>query len=192
MKVARGEVLVFLDSHCEVEKDWLQPLLQRVKNNKRTVASPIIDNINLINYEFEPVSTNLRGGFDWRLDFFWEYLPALDRAKKLRDPSWSVKTPAIAGGLFAIDRDWFEEIGWYDTGMNIWGGENIELSLRVWMCGGQLEIVPCSKVGHIYKQKTSYHNDDHDINSVLGCNNWRLAEVWLDQFSILHHHFGIN
>lgn len=29
--VAQGSTLTFLDSHCEVNRDWLQPLLHRVK-----------------------------------------------------------------------------------------------------------------------------------------------------------------
>lgn len=29
--VAKGTTLTFLDSHCEVNRDWLQPLLHRVK-----------------------------------------------------------------------------------------------------------------------------------------------------------------
>lgn len=29
--VAQGTTLTFLDSHCEVNRDWLQPLLHRVK-----------------------------------------------------------------------------------------------------------------------------------------------------------------
>ena len=40
--------------------------------------------------------------------------------------------------------------------LQIWGGENVEISLRMWMCGGEMEIVPCSKVGHVYKQKNVY------------------------------------
>ena len=184
-KVATGAVLVFLDSHCEVEPGWLPPLLQRIIINKKTVASPLIDNINLNTFKFEPVSTYLRGGFDWRLDFFWEWLPAADRAKKLRDPTYPVPTPAIAGGLFAIDKKWFEELGWYDEGMDVWGGENIEFSLRTWMCGGRLEIVPCSKVGHIYKKKTPYSFPGGE-QKILACNNWRAAEVWLDQYKVLH------
>lgn len=37
----------------------------------------------------------------------------------------------MAGGLFAMDREYFFEIGAYDPGMDIWGAENLEMSFRV-------------------------------------------------------------
>lgn len=45
-RVSHGDVLVFLDAHCEAVKDWLRPLLQRIKEERKAVLVPIIDVID--------------------------------------------------------------------------------------------------------------------------------------------------
>ncbi|VDQ10241.1 unnamed protein product, partial [Trichobilharzia regenti] len=99
------------------------------------------------------------GGFSWDLIFRWHHAYNASQPQPSIDPYRLIRpreTPALAGGIYAVWRDDFFHYGGYDEEMNIWGGENIELSLRTWMCHGQIEVVPCSRVGHLFRDKHPY------------------------------------
>lgn len=175
-------VLTYLDSHCECTEGWLEPLLDRIARNKTTVVCPVIDVIDDTTLEYhyrDSTSVNV-GGFDWNLQFNWHPVPTRERARH-KHTAEAVWSPTMAGGLFAIDKEFFEKLGTYDSGFDIWGGENLELSFKTWMCGGTLEIVPCSHVGHIFRKRSPYKWRT-GVN-VLKKNSVRLAEVWLDDYA---------
>uniref|UniRef100_A0A0N5AYK8 Polypeptide N-acetylgalactosaminyltransferase n=1 Tax=Syphacia muris TaxID=451379 RepID=A0A0N5AYK8_9BILA len=185
-KVSKGSVITYLDSHCECMEGWIEPLLDRIKRDPTTVVCPVIDVIddNTFEYHYSKAYFTNVGGFDWSLQFNWHAIPERDRKSRKRhiDP---VRSPTMAGGLFSIDRAYFEKLGTYDPGFDIWGGENLELSFKIWMCGGTLEIVPCSHVGHIFRKRSPYKWRT-GVN-VLKKNSVRLAEVWLDEYKYYYY-----
>ncbi|XP_077410701.1 polypeptide N-acetylgalactosaminyltransferase 11 [Vanacampus margaritifer] len=175
---ATGEVLVFLDSHCEVNQAWLQPLLAAIRAQRHTVVCPVIDIISADTLAYSP-SPVVRGGFNWGLHFKWDPVPAAQLAGP-RGAIAPIRSPTMAGGLFAMDRKYFSELGQYDAGMDIWGGENLEISFRIWMCGGQLLIIPCSRVGHIFRKRRPYGSPGGQ--DTMAHNSLRLAHVWMDDY----------
>ncbi|KAK0054056.1 polypeptide N-acetylgalactosaminyltransferase 11 [Biomphalaria pfeifferi] len=177
-KYATGEVLVFLDSHIEAGNTWLEPLLDRIAANRKTVVVPVVDTIEAETFTYRRADI-MRGGFTWSLLHNWETLP-LDVAKEVEKEANPFPSPTMPGGLFAMDRSYFYELGEYDSLMDIWGGENMEISFRIWQCGGTLEIVPCSRVGHVFRQFRPYASPSGEDTATR--NAARVAEVWLDEY----------
>jgi polypeptide N-acetylgalactosaminyltransferase len=172
-QAAKGDVLVFIDAHTEANVNWLPPLLEPISKNYRTCTVPFIDRIDNQHFEYTAMDDGRRGIFNWKLEFF--------RVPRLREDykhfSEPFKTPVMNGGLFAISAKFFWELGGYDEGLEGRGGEQFDLSFKIWQCGGTIYDVPCSHLGKIFKT-LAYQNSTHDITR----NFKRVIEVWMDEY----------
>lgn len=176
---AKGQVLTFLDAHCEANVNWLEPLLDRIRQDRTIVPVPVIDIISSTDFLYSGTPPEVIGGFSWDMQFNWHSLPLSARDKR-KDSSEPIRTPTMAGGLFSIDRKYFFESGSYDEGMEVWGGENLEMSFRIWQCGGKIEIIPCSRVGHVFRSRFPYNfpGGYHEVTVNLA----RVVHVWMDEY----------
>uniref|UniRef100_A0A8C1VAM1 Glycosyltransferase 2-like domain-containing protein n=1 Tax=Cyprinus carpio TaxID=7962 RepID=A0A8C1VAM1_CYPCA len=73
---------------------------------------------------------------------------------------------AAARGTVHSHSSYFYELGAYDPGLDVWGGENMEISFNIWMCGGEIEIIPCSRVGHIFRGDNPYNFPKNRVKTV--------------------------
>ncbi|XP_054724521.1 polypeptide N-acetylgalactosaminyltransferase 13-like isoform X2 [Uloborus diversus] len=188
---ATGDVLTFLDAHCECTIGWLEPLLYHVSKKRSRIVCPIIDVIHDETFAYTRSFELHWGAFNWELHFRWFPVGERELRKRVNDSMALFRTPVMAGGLFAIDRSYFEEIGRYDEEMDIWGGENIEMSFRVWQCGGSIEIAPCSHVGHVFRKSSPYtFPRPGGVGAVLHKNLARAATTWMDEWKSFY--FKLN
>lgn len=174
-RAASADVVAILDAHIEVHEQWAEPLLTQIKADRTVVTSPVFDRVN-----FDDLKVIRYGpaahAFDWALWCMYEGF--LDDYYKLKDDSLPGKSPSVMGILVA-DRKFLGEIGVLDEGMKVYGGENVELGIRVWTCGGSIEVVPCSKIAHIERAHKPYMPD---LAPAMKRNALRVAEIWMDEY----------
>ncbi|XP_062239364.1 probable polypeptide N-acetylgalactosaminyltransferase 8 [Platichthys flesus] len=174
-KSAVGDVVAIFDAHIEVHVEWAEPLLARIKEDRTIIVTPVFDRVNFDDLTLTPY-VSAADAFDWALWCMYEsFRPEW---YELKDDTLPAKSPSVMGILVA-DRKFFGEIGSLDGGMKIYGGENVELGIRVWLCGGSVEVIPCSKIAHIERASKPYLPD---LSVMMKRNALRVAEVWLDEY----------
>eukprot|EP00040_Diaphanoeca_grandis_P043802 m.10296 g.10296 ORF g.10296 m.10296 type:complete len:624 (-) comp8237_c0_seq1:66-1937(-) len=171
-KLATAEIVVFLDSHIQCNHGWLEPLIYRIVQDHRNVVCPIIDSIDPDSMVYTAGGLDIVA-FDWGLR---QAFPKRDMHET--EPAAS---PGMGGGLFAINRSVFFELGGYDPGMKLYGGEEVELPMRIWMCGFRLECAPCSRVGHIFRTGKYHQGQVYPVpGHVITKNHLRAAKMWME------------
>uniref|UniRef100_A0A5F8GGF4 Polypeptide N-acetylgalactosaminyltransferase n=1 Tax=Monodelphis domestica TaxID=13616 RepID=A0A5F8GGF4_MONDO len=141
-KAKLGQVLIYLDVHCDVAVNWYAPLVAPISKDRTVSTVLIIDIIDGNNFKIMPQGGGDEDGYTrraWDWSLLRKRVPLTQREKTMRKTKTEpYRSPAMAGGLFAIERDFFFELGLYDPCLQIWGGENFEISYKIWQCGGKL------------------------------------------------------
>lgn len=163
--MAIGDMIMFLDCHIKPEKDWYKSIIGHMNLNYKRIVVPLIPILDPETWMPNDNAVGVKMMFDWTLFFQW-----FDDGNDL--------VPCMSGGLFGITRKWWHESGEYDYGMMMWGSENIEQSIRVWLCGGEIYVARDSRVAHVFRRAFPYKIN----NTEIYINKVRTVETWFDEY----------
>ena len=147
-----NDVAVFVDAGVVCTPGWLYPLLELVSSasgGHATIAVPHYDQLrHPVTLEYQQTDSDLVATLSWSLairmrrqDFTADSVEDSDGPRLWRS------VPVLRGDVFAVRRSFLSSVGGlYDVrlehGTGV--GEHVELSLRTWLCGGNIKVKRCA------------------------------------------------
>jgi GT2 family glycosyltransferase len=138
---ASGDIILFADAHVRAPQDWHLPIIDALRDKRVGAVAPGI--YSLARPECRGFGLSLAG-------------------PDLRSP-WLHKTgsspypvPVLPGCFLAMRRETYRQTGGYDSGMRQLGGNDAELSCRLWLSGYELKVVPDLEIGHLFRSTAPY------------------------------------
>jgi GT2 family glycosyltransferase len=138
---ASGDVVLFADAHVRVPMNWHVALSNALREKSVGAVAPGIYNL------CQPQAR----GFGLSVEGPGLRSPWL---RKAGDSPYPV--PVLPGCFLAMRRETYRQTGGYDPGMLQLGGNDVELSFRLWLCGYEQKVVPEVEVGHLFRTVTPY------------------------------------
>jgi GT2 family glycosyltransferase len=139
-----GDVIVFCDAHLSFPSGWYRPLLSLLEDPLIGAAAPCISDREARHHK----------GFGLRPS--GPDLNAQWLSRKGNDP---YPVPLLPGACMAMRRNVFRSAGGFDRRLIRYGVEDCELSLRLWLLGYELWLVPAVDVEHEFHDRIPYEVD---------------------------------
>ncbi|MFO7264204.1 MAG: glycosyl transferase family 2 [Bacillaceae bacterium G1] len=136
---ARGEFFIFCDAHLFFQNYWLDHLVSLIQSGLADAVTPGIASIHRPNVVGYGQTLNRMLGVQWN--------------KEALSP---VPTAILPGGCLAIGRRTFFDVGGFDRKFRVWGFEDVELSIKLWLFGYTCYVQPLVKVLHLFRQSHPY------------------------------------
>lgn len=131
-----GDYLIFCDAHLFFEDLLIDKIIKPlIKGTAQAINPAIADASNRVRKGY---------GYTWNQSL---------------KPTWNtdesiVFSPLLAGGCLGIKRNVFFEIGGFERGFKVWGREDEEISLKLWLMGFKCAIEPTATVLHVFRSKS--------------------------------------
>ena len=158
---ATGQVVVFCDAHIRAPENWYLPVLQALEDPRVGACAPGIYSL------LEPD----RRGYGLFIDG-----PDLHASWHAKRPDAPLEVAVLPGCFLAMRREVFEATGGFDPGMRQLGGNDNEVSFRLWTFGYKLLILPQVEVGHLFRTVAPYETTWASVVH----NRLRMAMVHFD------------
>jgi GT2 family glycosyltransferase len=145
---AGAEVLVFVDAHCVLEAGCIQTLANAAMDNPDALVTGDIRPLD------DPVNESAHGcGSALKSDMSIDWLPP-QTDRYYNNIILPYPVPICPGAMMAVKTGTFHSAlqGGFDEGIQMWGYEDVELSLRMWGVGGRVLCDPRAVLRHKFKK----------------------------------------
>ncbi|RUL48672.1 glycosyltransferase [Lysinibacillus antri] len=131
---ASGDFFIFCDAHLAFEDFWVENLLNPILSGEADAVNPgIADSTNPDSIGF---------GYSWNHNL---------------EPKWNADkhkpffSPLLAGGCLAISKKVFFDVDGFEKSFKVWGREDEEFSIKLWLFGYRCIVLPSVKIQHYFR-----------------------------------------
>jgi glycosyltransferase involved in cell wall biosynthesis len=96
-------------------------------------------------------------------------------------PAQPVQVQIAACPATALSRELFEKLGGYDHGMVMYGAAEPEFSVRAWLSGAEIVVVPQLLVQHVFKPQEERAAFIREVRPHMVCNGLRFGLLYASE-----------